>query len=293
MAEQMSGTIQWFPGHMARTRRKMQERMPLIDMVIEVIDARIPMSSRNPELDTLTAGKPRLVLLNKAGLADERATRRWIAYFTQKGAAALAVDCKSGKGLNRVPTAIRELLREQYAAWEKKGMVGRTARVMVVGIPNVGKSTFINRFTKGGKAKTEDRPGVTRGNQWFTAADGVLLLDTPGVLWPKFEDPEVGRRLAFIGAIRDQILPIEELACDLLTVLREEYADRLRERYRLTDLAEQSWELLEQIGKKRGMLISGGEVDTERAAAMLLDEYRGGKLGLITLEFPPSKETEF
>ena len=290
--EPMTGTIQWFPGHMTRTRRKMQETMPLIDLVIELIDARIPMSSRNPELNTLTAGKPRLVLLNKAGLADEQATARWVRFLTREGVTALAVDCKSGRGLARILPAAEELLKEQRAQWNQKGMVGRPIRAMVVGIPNVGKSSFINRFSKGGKAKAEDRPGVTRGNQWFTAEGGMLLLDTPGVLWPKFESDEVGRHLAFIGAIRDRILPTEELACDLLTVLRAEYADCLKERYRLTELPEESYALLEAIGRRRGMLVSGGEVDTERAASMLLDEYRGGKLGLITLEFPSEKEAD-
>ncbi len=285
------GPIQWFPGHMAKTRRKITESLPLVDMVIEVIDARVPVSSRNPELGALIADKPRLLILNKADLADEAATRRWVAAFVQQGLPALAADCKSGRGLGQIVPHMRQILAPQTEMWEKKGMVGRPLHAMVVGIPNAGKSSFINRLAKGGRAKTEDRPGVTRGNQWFTVDGGVLLLDTPGVLWPKFDDPQVGLHLAFTGAIRDQILDVEELACGLLQVLARDYPGRLRERYKLPGnpadpLPEDGWELLEHIGKKRGMLVSGGEVDTERAAAMLLDEYRGGKLGRITVEWP-------
>ncbi len=291
---QQAGPIQWFPGHMAKTRRKITESLPLVDMVIEVIDARVPVSSRNPELDTLVADKPRLVILNKADMADEAATRLWVAAFERQGIPALAADCKSGRGLQRVVPLMRQILAPLIAAWEKKGMVGRPLYAMVVGIPNAGKSSFINRMAKGGKAKTEDRPGVTRGNQWFTVGSGVLLLDTPGVLWPKFDDPLVGLHLAFTGAIRDQILDVEELAVELLRVLSKDYQGRLRERYKLTgDLPEDGWELLQLIGKKRGMLVSGGEVDTERAATMLLDEYRAGRLGRITVEWPaPAAEGE-
>lgn len=278
--------IQWFPGHMARTRRKIKESLPLVDVVVEIVDARIPLASRNPELDSLTGRKPRLVILNKADLADEAATRHWIAYFRSHGLAALAVDCKSGRGCNQFPAALRALLHDLLEKWESKG-ANRTIRAMVVGIPNVGKSSFINRMNRGGKAKVEDRPGVTRMNQWFVTDEGIQLLDTPGVLWPKFEDQNVAMRLAFTGAIRDQVLNLEEMACELLRILHGEYTPLLTERYKLTPpLAEEPWELLQDIGRKRGMLVSGGEVDTERAAIMLLDEYRGGKLGRITLETP-------
>lgn len=282
--------IQWFPGHMTRTRRKIQESLKLVDAAVEIVDARIPMSSRNPEMDSLTAGKPRLVILNKADLADEASTKRWMAYFRSQGLAALAVDCKSGRGCNQFESALRELLSELIGKWESKG-AHRTIRAMIVGIPNVGKSSFINRMNRGGKAKVEDRPGVTRQNQWFVIEGGTQLLDTPGVLWPKFEDQTVAMRLAFTGAIKDAVLDIEEMACELLGVLRRDYPSVLVERYRLTEpLNEDNWELLQDIGRKRGMLISGGEIHTERAAIMLLDEYRGGKLGRITLEQPPVRE---
>ncbi len=289
--ESMQGqTIQWFPGHMTRTRRKIKECLPLIDLVVEIVDARIPFSSRNPDMDALTAGKPRLIILNKADMADETATARWVAHFRQKGITALALDCKSGRGVNGFVPAMRAVLKDKIAAWEAKGMVNRPVRAMVVGIPNAGKSSFINRLARGGKAKVEDRPGVTRDNRWFTVEAGALLLDTPGVLWPKFEDQAVARRLAYTGAIRDEILDAEELACGLAQLLAQDYRDLLCTRYRLTeeDLegCMDSWDLLCLIGKKRGMLVSGGEVNTERAAAMLLDEFRGAKIGRITLETP-------
>ena len=284
------GYIQWFPGHMTRTRRKIQESLKMVDAVVEIVDARIPLSSRNPEMDSLTAGKPRLVILNKADLADENATRRWIAYFKKQGMAAVAVDCKSGRGCNQFEPALRELLRDLLAKWESKG-ANRTIRAMIVGIPNVGKSSFINRMNRGGKAKVEDRPGVTRQNQWFVIEGGTQLLDTPGVLWPKFEDQTVAMRLAFTGAIKDQILDMEEMACELLGILRRDYPTVLLERYKLEEpLNDDNYELLQDIGRKRGMLIAGGEIHTERAAIMLLDEYRGGKLGRITLDSLPAKE---
>lgn len=284
------GTIQWFPGHMARTRRKIQESLKLVDAVVEIVDARIPLSSRNPEMDTLTAGKPRMVILNKADLADESANRRWLTYFKKQGMAAIAVDCKSGRGCNQFDPAIRELLSDLLEKWESKG-ANRTIRAMVVGIPNVGKSSFINRMNRGGKAKVEDRPGVTRQNQWFVIEGGTQLLDTPGVLWPKFEDQTVAMRLAFTGAIKDQVLDMEEMACELLGILRRDYPALLLERYKLTEpLNEDNYELLHDIGRKRGMLVSGGEIDTGRASIMLLDEYRGGKLGRITLDSLPKEE---
>lgn len=285
--EQVSN-IQWFPGHMTKTRRKMKECMPLVDVVIELLDARIPVSSRNPEMNEMTAGKPRIILLNKADLADEAMTSRWISFLNKDDCKAIAVDCKTGRGLNKILPAIRSVLSKQIEQWNQKGMVGRSIHAIVVGIPNVGKSSFINKMSKGNKAKAEDRPGVTRGNQWFSLEDGTLLLDTPGILWPKFEDPKVGLHLAFIGSIRDQILDVEELSCELLHVMREEYCERLCDRYKLdsSQFPEMDYELLEMIGRKRGMLLRGNEVDTERAAKMLLDEYRGGKLGKISLEVP-------
>lgn len=282
--------IQWFPGHMTRTRRKIQESLKLVDAAVEIVDARIPMSSRNPEMDSLTAGKPRLVILNKADLADETATKQWISHFRSQGLAALAVDCKSGRGCNQFHGALRELLIDLVTKWESKG-ANRAIRAMIVGIPNVGKSSFINRMNRGGKAKVEDRPGVTRQNQWFVIEGGTQLLDTPGVLWPKFEDQMVAMRLAFTGAIKDQVLDLEEMACELLAVLRKDYPSLLIERYKVSEpINEDNWELLQEIGRKRGMLISGGEINTERAAITVLDEYRGGKLGRITLERPPVKE---
>lgn len=281
--ESRAETIQWFPGHMARTRRKIQESLSQVDAVIEIVDARIPQSSRNPELDHWVGRKPRLIVLNKADLADEMATKRWIAFYEARGIAAIAVDCKSGRGFNGFMPSLRRILSDLIEKWESKGM-NHAIRAMIVGIPNVGKSSFINRLNKGGKAKVEDRPGVTRQNQWFVV-DGAQLLDTPGVLWPKFEDHTVALHLAFTGAIKDQVLDMEEMACELLGILSQNYRELLTARYKLNDdLLDDNWELLQLVARKRGMLVSGGEVDTERAAIMLLDEYRGGKLGRITLE---------
>lgn len=286
--ERSNKDIQWFPGHMARTRRKIKEVLPQIDVVAELVDARAPLSSRNPEMDTLTAGKPRVLVLTKSDMADEAATRRWVAAFQKQGIPAMTVDCKTGRGINSFVPLLRDVMADKIAVWEQKGMTGRPIRALVAGIPNVGKSSFINRMTKGGKAKVEDRPGVTRHNQWFVIEGGVHLLDTPGVLWPKFEDQTAALYLAFTGAIRDQVLDGEELACALLTVLERDYKDRLIERYKLDDTAfcGDSWELLQAIGRKRGMLIAGGEINTERAAITVIDEYRGGKLGRISLESP-------
>lgn len=285
--EQTLGNIQWFPGHMTKTRRKMEASLPLVDMVVEIIDARIPVSSRNPDLDTLVSGKPRVVILNKTDIADEAATAGWIRTFQGQGIAALGMDCKSGKGVSSFSPLIRRVLADKIAQWKEKGMVNRPIRMMIAGIPNSGKSSFINRLSRGGKAKVEDRPGVTRGNQWYVTAEGYQMLDTPGVLWPKFEDQTVAQHLAYTGAIRDEVLDSEELACGLLAILAPRYPALLRERYKLSgDLEEDPWELLQQIGRKRGMLVSGGEVNTERASIMLLDEFRAGKIGRITLEQP-------
>ncbi|MBS5479732.1 MAG: ribosome biogenesis GTPase YlqF [Clostridiales bacterium] len=286
-------TIQWFPGHMAKTRRQIREQLKLVDAVAEIVDARIPAASRNPELAALVEGKPRIVVMTKADMADEAATRRWLAAFERQGTPAIAVDCKTGKGVGGFVPLLRGVLQDKIAAWQAKGMKNHPIRVMVVGIPNVGKSSFINRMARGGRAKVEDRPGVTRSNQWFVTDGGVQLLDTPGVLWPKFEDQQVAMLLAYTGAIRDEILDPEELAGGLAGLLRREYADRLTERYKLAgELPEDGYALLESIGRRRGMMVSGGEIDTERAAIMLLDEYRGGKLGRLTLEMPeePGKD---
>ncbi|MDD5953111.1 MAG: ribosome biogenesis GTPase YlqF [Oscillospiraceae bacterium] len=280
-------SIQWFPGHMTKTKRQIEKTLKLVDAVAEIVDARIPISSRNPVLHKLIQGKPRVILLNKADMADPQQTARWIAYYKEKNIPAIAVDCRSGKGMNQFIPTVRSVLKDRIAAWEKKGMVGRTIRVMVVGIPNVGKSSMINRLAKGSKAVVEDRPGVTRENRWFSITKDFELLDTPGVLWPKFEDKLVGEHLAFTGAVKDAVVDVEHLACRLIEVLRELYPSALVSRYKLEDCdlqAMESYEILEQIGRNRGMLISGGEINTERAAIAVLDEFRGAKLGRITLE---------
>ena len=277
-------SIQWFPGHMAKTRRKIKEILPLIDAVAEVVDARIPLSSRNPEINELIEGKPHIILLNKCDMADKVITDKWIEHYKSEGITAIAVDCKSGKGLQNFKTTVKTVLAEKLENYAKKGMVGKPLRVMVVGIPNVGKSSFINKIAGGGKAKVENRPGVTRGNQWFTIDKQLELLDTPGVLWPKFEDKAVGERLAFTGAVKDRVLDVELLAMRLLEVLSENYPELLTARYGELDFSLDSYDLLSLIGKKRGMVIRGGETDTERAANMLLEEYRNCKIGLISLE---------
>lgn len=282
---QNTQNIQWYPGHMTKTRRRIEENLKLVDGVVEIIDARIPMSSRNPDIDEITAGKPRIILLNKADIADGASTARWIDYFSKSGARAIACDCKTGKGLNHFADEVRKLLADKIEVWKSKGMGGRSIKLMVVGIPNVGKSSFINRMAKGGKAKVADRPGVTRGNQWFTIGGGIELLDTPGVLWPKFDDMEVGRKLAFTGAVKDAVVDIESLCLDLLKYMSLYYPERLCERYKLDSVEElEPPALMELIAKKRGMIMRGGDYDYERVSVMLLDEYRGGKLGRITLE---------
>ena len=281
--------IQWFPGHMAKTRRLIKESLSMVDAVTEILDARIPLSSRNPEIEQITAGKPRIILLNKCDVADERITREWINYFERKGFTALPVDCRSGKGLGAYRPAVRKVLAEKIKSNEQKGMAGKSLRVMVVGIPNTGKSSFINRMAGKNRAQVADRPGVTRHNQWFNIGNGIELLDTPGVLWPKFDDPSVGDKLAFIGSVKDTVLDSETMAVRLIDVLKKEYPNTLSQRYKINgiDFAEtESFEILELLGKKRGMLISGGEIDTERASVTLLDEYRAGKLGKISMETP-------
>lgn len=277
-------SIQWFPGHMAKTRRKIKEILPLIDAVAEVVDARIPMSSRNPGLKSLIGDKPHIILLNKCDMADKAVTDGWIKYYKSQSIAAIPIDCKSGKGLNAFKDTVKTVLADRLETYAKKGMVGKPLRVMVVGIPNVGKSSFINRIAGNTKAKVENRPGVTRGNQWFTIDKQLELLDTPGVLWPKFEDQTVGERLAFTGAVKDRILDTELLAMRLLENLSADYRELLIKRYGELDFDCDSYDLLSQIGKKRGMVIRGGETDTERAANMLLEEYRNCKIGFISLE---------
>ena len=287
MSENISNNINWFPGHMAKTRRQIKESLKLVDAVIELRDARIPASSTNPELNELIENKPKIILLNKADLADEAATAAWLAYYKEKGISAVSADAKSGKGLGQLRRTVNEVLADTIRKNAERGMAGKALRLMVVGIPNTGKSSFINRMAKSSKAKVEDRAGVTRHNKWYVIDGGLELLDTPGVLWPKFEDPEVGYRLAFTGGIKDDILDIEELAVKLTELLAKDYPARLTERYKIKDFEGLSpYAVLEMIGRKRGMLISGGEVDTLRASQMLLDELRGGKLGKITFEMP-------
>ena len=285
MSDSIKQNVQWFPGHMAKTRRLIKECLPSVDAVTEILDARMPISSSNPELNELIGNKPLIVLLNKCDVADENATRRWLNYFNEKGIYALAVDCKSGNGLNKYAPLLREVLKDKIASNEAKGMIGKPLRIMVVGIPNTGKSSFINRMAGRNRAKVADKAGVTRHNQWFVIENGIELLDTPGVLWPKFDDPKIGDRLAFIGSVKDEVFDSETLAIRLLEVLSRDYPDRLSERYKIDDFSElEAYEILELIGRKRGMMMRGGEIDTLRASIMLLDEYRAGKLGRITLD---------
>lgn len=279
--------IQWFPGHMTKTKRKIQASLKLVDIVAEIIDARIPVSSHNPDLDKLIQGKPRIVLMNKCDMADRAQTDRWVEYYRKKNIVAIPVDCKTGKGLNRFIPTVRDVLSDKIEKWEAKGMRNRSIHIMVVGIPNVGKSSFINKMAKKDSARVEDRPGVTRGNQWFSIGQGMELLDTPGVLWPKFDAPEVGEKLAFTGAVKDQVMDTELLAFRLLEVMCRFPTQQFIERFKLQNVdleSVEAYDLLELIARKRGMLMSGGRVDTERASVMLLDEYRSAKLGKITLE---------
>lgn len=279
--------VQWFPGHMAKTRRLIKESLNLVDGVVEIVDARIPRSSSNPELDDLIKRKPRIVLLNKSDVADSEATKMWLNYYKNKGFFALAVDCRSGKGLNQFIPTCKNALSHIIERNEAKGMGGKAIRLMVVGIPNTGKSSFINRMAGKNKAVVADKAGVTRSNQWFAVGNGIELLDTPGVLWPKFDDPEVGDKLAFIGSVRDEVTDLESLACRLLDVLVKTHPDMIEKRYKISGFENlQGWEILELIGKKRGFLIKGGEINYERAAAIVCDEFRGGKLGRVSLELP-------
>ncbi len=278
--------IQWYPGHMTKTRRQIEADLKQVDAVCEIVDARIPMSSRNPDIDSICGNKPRIIVLNRMDLADPEATKRWADYFKSKGMAVVITDCKSRKGINSFEPAVRSVLKEKLQRDAAKGM-HRPMRIMIVGIPNVGKSTLINQISGRKGAKAENRPGVTRGKQWVTVNSSLLLLDTPGILWPKFDDPNVGMMLAYTGAVKDGILDVEELACYLIQLLHRRYPGALKERYGIdTNEDLPGWELLEMAGRKRGFLVSGGEINTERMAKVLVDEYRSGKLGCFTLEEP-------
>ena len=288
---EMLENLNWYPGHMAKTRRMIEEDLKLVDAVCEVVDARIPVSSRNPDVAAICGAKPRLVVLNRIDMADPAGTKAWAEHFRRSGVAVVQTDCKSRSGVQQFAPAVRELLKEKLRAYREKGQTGRALKIMVVGVPNVGKSTLINQVSGRKGAKAENRPGVTRGKQWISVDTGLLLLDTPGILWPKFDDPEVGLHLAYTGAIKDDVLDTEELAARLMELLWRRYPDAVRARYKLEDPeAEDGYELLREAGRKRGFLISGGEVDTERAARVLLEEYRSCKLGRFTLEDPPRQE---
>ncbi len=278
--------IQWYPGHMTKTRRQIEADLKQVDAVCEIVDARIPMSSRNPDIDAICGNKPRMIVLNRMDLADPAATNRWKAYFEKKGMAVIATDCKTKRGISGFTPAARTACAEKLARDAAKGM-NRPLRVMVVGIPNVGKSTLINQISGRKGAKAENRPGVTRGKQWVTVDAGLQLLDTPGILWPKFEDPEVGMMLAFTGAVKEGVIDVEELACRLLELLLAFYPQTLADRYKVeAPQGTPGYELLEMAGKNRGYLLSRGEIHTERMAKVLLDEFRSGKLGKFTLEQP-------
>lgn len=287
MADFQKQTVQWFPGHMAKTRRIIKESLTLVDGVVELVDARIPYSSSNPELSEIIKNKPRIVLLNKCDIADPAATKLWIDWYKNKNMYALAVDCRSGKGLNNFIPTVKKALADVIERNEKKGMPGKALRLMVVGIPNTGKSSFINRMAGASRAKVADRAGVTRQNQWFAVGKGIELLDTPGVLWPKFDDPQVGDKLAFTGAVKDEVTDLETLSCRFLETLAATHPDSIENRYKIDGVSGlQGWEIMEKIGRKRGFLIKGGEIDYERTAVMLCDEFRGGRLGKISLELP-------
>ena len=279
--------IQWFPGHMTKAQRMIEENVRLVDAVCEILDARIPRSSRNPDIDRLAAGKPRLVILNRCDLADPAVTKKWAAYFRVQGLAVLETDARSGRGVNAFPAAVRELLRDKLAEYERKGQSGRGLRIMVLGIPNVGKSTFINKVAGRKAAAAGDKPGVTRGRQWISIDRSLDLLDTPGILWPKFDSQEVGEMLAVTNAIKSDVLDRETLAANFMLRLCELYPDAVKERYGVVRTGEENgFELLEQAAKRRGFLVSKGEYDIERMANTLLDEYHGGKLGRLSLERP-------
>lgn len=279
--------IQWFPGHMMKTKRMMLENIKLIDLVIEILDARLPLSSRNPVIDEIVGGKPRLTILNKCDIADEKTTLLWEKYFKDKGIDVVSVCATGGKNLNAIFEKCKSLLADKIERDKQRGLVNRSVKLMIVGVPNVGKSSLINKLSGKKSAVTGDRPGVTRGKQWIRLANGFELLDTPGILWPKFDDELVGLKLAYTGAVKDEIMDIEELACSLLEYLNANYPECLEARYKMTDTDSfTGYELLELLGKRRGFIVSGGNIDTERAANILLDEFRAAKLGRISLEKP-------
>jgi len=279
--------VQWYPGHMAKTKRLIQENLKLVDMVIELVDARLPLSSRNPDIDHIVGQKPRLLLMNKSDLADPSINILWETWFKDHHQSVLLIDSVTGKGFHQIEQEARKLLKEKIERDRSKGMVNRSITAMVVGIPNVGKSSFINKISGRASAKTGDKPGVTRGKQWVRMKNGLELLDTPGILWPKFEDVEVGKKLAFTGAIKDEIIDIEELTCNLLEFLRDYYPQNLMQRYQLDHVVGlKGFELLDLIAKKRGCIVAGGELDTFRAASIILDEFRAAKIGKISLERP-------
>ncbi len=292
--------IQWYPGHMTKTRRQIEADLKHVDIVVEIVDARIPLSSRNPDIDAICGAKPRLIILNRADQADPRMNQVWADCFTRRqGVMAVTADARSGSGVSRMVPAARQVLGEQIARWKEKGLVGRPIRAMVVGVPNVGKSTFINKVAGRKSARAADRPGVTRGKQWVHADASLDLLDTPGILWPKLGDRQAGLNLAFTGAVKDEILDTETLGCHLMAFLAEHYPEALKAGYKLPALPEREegendvafgCRLLETAGRRRGFLVSGGEIDTERMAKILLDEFRSGKLGRFTLEAPPEEE---
>lgn len=282
--------INWYPGHMAKARRMIEESLSLVDMTIELVDARIPLSSRNPDIDKIlnASQKPRMIILNKSDVADASLNKKWLAYYKAQGLNAMIYNSKTAGGSYPLIQTVRSIFKERIARDEAKGIVNRSIKIMVLGIPNVGKSTFINNISGSNKARAEDRPGVTRTKQWVRITDGVDLLDMPGILWPKLEDQDAALRLALTGAIKDEVIDTEELAMRLAGLLAREYKPMLTARYKLPEeLPEDDWELLQLIGKKRGFVVSGGEIDTERTALILLDEFRACKIGKITLEAPP------
>ena len=284
MDEKMN--IQWYPGHMTKTRRQIEADLKQVDAVCEIVDARIPVSSRNPDIDSICGSKPRVIVLNRIDLADPNATKKWMAHYKSKGYTVVCTDCKSRKGIAEFNPAVRSACKEKIERDQARGM-NRPVRLMVVGIPNVGKSTLINQVSGRKGAKAENRPGVTRGKQWVTVDAGLQLMDTPGILWPKFEDPEVGMMLAYTGAVKEGIIDIEELACRLMELLHKFYPQTLLERYKVeAPEGTPGWQLLEMAGRARGFLMARAEVNTERMAKVLLDEFRSGKLGKFTLEMP-------